>query len=202
MTTPTPQFTDAAALEALSEVARGAPRLRRNANFHLSESEPANRLLNAIEPGSYIRPHRHLDPNKDETMVVVRGSLGMLWFRDDGVVAGQALLSPGGNCVVNIPHGCWHTLVALESGTVFFEDGVWGKVKAGMPAFFEQMLQRNPTGRMATPEEVAAATVFLASPRSAFTTGVNLVVDGAFGANPHCYGSPYRCAGCAAQPLA
>ncbi|WP_397417152.1 SDR family NAD(P)-dependent oxidoreductase [Phenylobacterium sp.] len=67
----------------------------------------------------------------------------------------------------------------VSPGTVFFEDGVWGKVKAGMPAFFEQMLQRNPTGRMATPEEVAAATVFLASPRSAFTTGVNLVVDGA-----------------------
>jgi 3-oxoacyl-[acyl-carrier protein] reductase len=48
-----------------------------------------------------------------------------------------------------------------------------------MPAFFDQMIQRNPTGRMATPEEIAAATVFLASPRSAFTTGINMVVDGA-----------------------
>jgi 3-oxoacyl-[acyl-carrier protein] reductase len=67
----------------------------------------------------------------------------------------------------------------VSPGTVFFEGGVWGNVKAGMPAFFEQMLKRNPTGRMATPEEIAAATVFLCSPRSAFTTGVNLVVDGA-----------------------
>ncbi len=67
----------------------------------------------------------------------------------------------------------------VSPGTVFFEGGVWGNVKAGMPAFFDQMIKRNPTGRMATPEEVAAATVFLASPRSAFTTGVNLVVDGA-----------------------
>lgn len=67
----------------------------------------------------------------------------------------------------------------VSPGTVFFEGGVWGNVKAGMPQFFEQMLARNPTGRMATPEEIAAATVFLASPRSAFTTGVNLVVDGA-----------------------
>lgn len=66
----------------------------------------------------------------------------------------------------------------ISPGTVFFEGGVWGQVKAGMPAFFEQMIKRNPTGRMATPEEIAAATVFLASPRSAFTTGVNLVVDG------------------------
>jgi len=56
---------------------------------------------------------------------------------------------------------------------------VWGEVKAGAPVFFEQMIRRNPTGRMATPEEIAAAVVFLASPRSAFTTGSNLVVDGA-----------------------
>ncbi|MBU1375194.1 MAG: SDR family oxidoreductase [Alphaproteobacteria bacterium] len=67
----------------------------------------------------------------------------------------------------------------VSPGTVFFEGGVWGNAKAGAPAFFEQVLKRNPTGRMATPEEIAAATVFLASPRSAFTTGINMVVDGA-----------------------
>ena len=67
----------------------------------------------------------------------------------------------------------------VSPGTVFFEGGVWGNVKTGMPAFFDQMIKRNPTGRMATPEEVAAATVFLASPRSAFTTGINMLVDGA-----------------------
>jgi 3-oxoacyl-[acyl-carrier protein] reductase len=77
----------------------------------------------------------------------------------------------------NAPKGVRCNVVS--PGTVFFEGGVWGNVKAGMPAFFEQMIKRNPTGRMATPQEIAAATVFLASPRSAFTTGVNMVVDGA-----------------------
>jgi 3-oxoacyl-[acyl-carrier protein] reductase len=67
----------------------------------------------------------------------------------------------------------------VSPGTVFFEGGVWGNVKANMPGFFDQMIKRNPTGRMATPEEVAAATVFLASPLSAFTTGINMLVDGA-----------------------
>jgi 3-oxoacyl-[acyl-carrier protein] reductase len=66
----------------------------------------------------------------------------------------------------------------VSPGTVFFEGGVWGNVKANNPGFFEQMIKRNPTGRMATPEEIAAAIVFLASPRSAFTTGINMVVDG------------------------
>ena len=67
----------------------------------------------------------------------------------------------------------------ISPGTVFFEGGVWGNVKANMPGFFDQMIKRNPTGRMATPEEIAAATVFLASPRSGFTTGINMLVDGA-----------------------
>src|SRR3569623_2243666 len=67
----------------------------------------------------------------------------------------------------------------VSPGTVFFEGGVWGNVKAGMPAFFEQMIKRNPTGRMEKPQQEAAPTVFLASPRSAFTTGINMVVAGA-----------------------
>jgi 3-oxoacyl-[acyl-carrier protein] reductase len=70
----------------------------------------------------------------------------------------------------------------VSPGTVFFEGGVWGNVKAHMPDFFETMIKRNPTGRMATPEEIGSATVFLASPLSAFTTGINMVVDGAISA--------------------
>jgi 3-oxoacyl-[acyl-carrier protein] reductase len=66
----------------------------------------------------------------------------------------------------------------VSPGTVFFEGGVWGVTKQQAPDFFKMMIARNPTGRMATPEEVAAATVFLASPLSAFTTGINMVVDG------------------------
>jgi 3-oxoacyl-[acyl-carrier protein] reductase len=66
----------------------------------------------------------------------------------------------------------------VSPGTVFFEGGVWGNAKAHAPDFFKMMIARNPTGRMGTPEEIAAATVFLASPLSAFTTGINMVVDG------------------------
>ncbi len=68
----------------------------------------------------------------------------------------------------------------VSPGTVYFEDGVWGEVERTAPAFFKTMIERNPTGRMATPTEIASATVFLASPLSKFTTGTNLLVDGAF----------------------
>lgn len=67
----------------------------------------------------------------------------------------------------------------VSPGTVYFEGGVWANVEARAPDFFKSMIKRNPTGRMATAEEIAAAATFLASPASRFTTGVNLVVDGA-----------------------
>lgn len=67
----------------------------------------------------------------------------------------------------------------VSPGMVFFEGGIWHTVKTNQPEFFEQANSRNPTGRCATPQEIANAAVFLASPASAYTTGVNLVVDGA-----------------------
>ncbi|MFN0185310.1 MAG: SDR family NAD(P)-dependent oxidoreductase [Aquabacterium sp.] len=67
----------------------------------------------------------------------------------------------------------------VSPGTVYFEGGVWHQIEQGMPDLFKATLARNPTGRMATPMEIARAAVFLGSPASSFTTGINMVVDGA-----------------------
>jgi NAD(P)-dependent dehydrogenase (short-subunit alcohol dehydrogenase family) len=67
----------------------------------------------------------------------------------------------------------------VSPGNVFFAGGVWDSVRQNNPDMFGQMLTRNPTGRMGTPEEVANAVVFLASPRASFITGTNLIIDGA-----------------------
>ena len=67
----------------------------------------------------------------------------------------------------------------VSPGNVYFEGGVWGTMERDRPEFFEHALSLNPTGRMAHPEEVARATAFLASPAASFTTGTNLLVDGA-----------------------
>lgn len=66
----------------------------------------------------------------------------------------------------------------VSPGMVYFEGGVWHMVEQTAPDFFKTALSRNPTGRCATPQEVANAAVFLASPVSSYTTGVNLLVDG------------------------
>lgn len=67
----------------------------------------------------------------------------------------------------------------VSPGMVYFEGGVWHTVEQNMPDFFKASMARNPTGRAATPQEIANAAVFLASPVSSYTTGVNLLVDGA-----------------------
>lgn len=67
----------------------------------------------------------------------------------------------------------------VSPGTVYFEGGVWHMVEKNLPEMFKGAMERNPMGRMATPQDVANAAVFLASPASSFTSGVNLLVDGA-----------------------
>jgi len=115
-------FVDRALLESLSAEARVAPRLRRNRNFHADLAEPSQRLLNAIEPGSYIVPHRHRDPARNETIFAVAGRLGLVVFDDEGSVVATRVLEPGGDAIgVDLPAGTWHSLVALAPGTVMFE---------------------------------------------------------------------------------
>ena len=108
-------------LDQLSAQARENPRLRKNYNIHPSDDFCCHRLFNAIEPGSYIRPHRHLDPAKDETFVIIRGRIGVVMFDDDGTVTITATLAPEETMAVDIPHGRFHTAVSLEPGTIFFE---------------------------------------------------------------------------------
>lgn len=117
-----PILIDKLLLDQSTEAALASPRRRKNHNFHTTEAEGANRLLNAVEPGSYIQPHRHLDPSKDETFVVVRGRFGLVLFGEAGDVTQTAILEAGADTVgANIPHGTYHTLVSLRPGSVFFE---------------------------------------------------------------------------------
>lgn len=108
-------------LDRLSGQARENPRLRKNLNIHPNDEFCSHRLFNAIEPGSYIRPHRHLDPVKDETFVIIRGKLGVIMFDEQGNVAEKVLLEPAGTVALDIPHGWFHSAVSLEPGTIFFE---------------------------------------------------------------------------------
>lgn len=67
----------------------------------------------------------------------------------------------------------------VSPGNTYFPGGVWAQIEQGNPALYQSALALNPTGRMGTPQEMANAAVFLASPAASFISGTNLVVDGA-----------------------
>jgi len=86
-----------------------------------------------------------------------------------GYVSGLALQLAGRGVRANV----------VSPGNTYFPDGFWQGAETAMPDLYGTVLGLNPTGRMGTPQEMAAAVVFLSSPVSSFTTGTNLVVDGA-----------------------
>ena len=108
-------------MEETSEKAAVSPRRRMNHNFH-ELSDGVQRMLNAIEPGSYIRPHRHLDPDKMEMFIVLKGKGAVITFDDNGQILECFMLEAVGETLgVEIPPGVWHTVVSMEEGTVFLE---------------------------------------------------------------------------------
>lgn len=109
-------------LDETTGKAKQSPRLRMNYNFHESLDAPLNRLLNAMEPDTYIRPHRHLNPAKEEIFLILRGKAVLFLFNDAGDVTEQVYLDPvQGIYGAELEAGIWHSLVVLESGTVLYE---------------------------------------------------------------------------------
>lgn len=114
-------------LDELSEKAKKSPRLRCNLDLRNSPEDQSQRMLNAIEPGSPLPIHRHR--KSSETVVCLRGRLMEEFYDELERRCTEAIeLRPGGPVVaLNIPIGQWHTVRALESGTVILEvkDGAY-----------------------------------------------------------------------------
>ena len=108
-------------LDELTAKAKESPRLRMNLDLRDSAEDTSQRMLNAIEPGSPLPIHRH--QNTSETVVCIRGRLVEEFYDDlERICTERIELSPNGPVVaLNIPAGQWHTVQALESGTVILE---------------------------------------------------------------------------------
>ena len=110
-----------ALLDQLTEQAKTSPRLRMNYDLRNSEADESQRMLNAIEPGSPMPIHRH--QHTSETVVCLRGKLVWEFYDELERVCAEAVeLTPNGPVVaLNVPAGQWHTVRALESGSVILE---------------------------------------------------------------------------------
>lgn len=119
-------------LDQLTAQAKESPRLRMNFDLRNSIEDTSQRMLNAIEPGSVVPVHRHRATS--ETMVVLRGRVIEEYYSSEDAVEESFELAAGGPvCALNIPAGQWHTLRALETGTVILEmkDGAYEPVGEG-----------------------------------------------------------------------
>ncbi|NJC87532.1 MAG: cupin fold metalloprotein, WbuC family [Methylococcaceae bacterium] len=140
-------------LAKLSQSARQLPRRRKNLNLHPVLEDPIQRLFNALEPGTYARPHWHARPDGWELMLAAAGAFDILIFDESGRLTDRIeLASTYGNLLVEIPPYTWHSLVARQPQTVMFE------VKPGP----YQALDDKDFAVWAAPEGSLAAVDFLA----------------------------------------
>lgn len=107
-------------LQQLGERAATSARLRANHNIHPQLDDPVQRFFNALQPGTYVRPHRHTDPARWELFLILSGHVSVLVFDDQGRVSERLELQEGGPTLgLEIPPGRWHSLVAMQASVLF-----------------------------------------------------------------------------------
>jgi len=106
----------------LLAASRQSPRKRMIQRVHKLDDEPVHRMFNAMQPGTYLTPHRHLDPVKSETLLAISGSLLFVEFDENGQLLRHTLLQPGTETFgVDVAPHVYHTYVALKPDTLLFE---------------------------------------------------------------------------------
>jgi cupin fold WbuC family metalloprotein len=122
---------DQTLVDETSRKAAESGRLRMNFNFHKQPEDTMQRLLNAVEPLSYIQPHKHEAPDKREVFFALRGRILVIEFDNAGNIADHIILDPTqGNFGAEIDVRTWHTIVSLEPGAVAYEfkDGPYNPI--------------------------------------------------------------------------
>ena len=115
---------DQDALSKLSTEASARPRRRANWNLHPTLDDPIQRFFNALEPGTYVRPHRHDEAHRWECFFAIRGAATVVTFSDDGILRDRVVIAgdgDGGYLGVEIPSRTWHSLACLQPGTILLE---------------------------------------------------------------------------------
>jgi len=109
-------------LKGALTASHSSPRRRIIQPLHRSEGATLHRMFNAVQPDSYIPPHRHLDPPKAESWIVLRGALAFFTFDDGGAISECLEIRAGGEVFgVDLEPGVYHTFFALEPDTVVYE---------------------------------------------------------------------------------
>jgi cupin fold WbuC family metalloprotein len=97
-----------------------------------SEQAPVQRLVNVLQPGSYVRPHYHPRPQAVELICILRGRVNFVVFDETGRIEKSVTLQTGSApTIMDIEPMVWHTIIALEPDSVILEikGGPYDRVK-------------------------------------------------------------------------
>ena len=104
------------------EKSANSERRRTIHNFHKEYSDRLQRMLNVMQKGTYIQPHKHQNPDKREAFFILKGKGLVIEFDDNGNVAEHFILDPTiGNYGCEITERVWHTVICLEDNSIFYE---------------------------------------------------------------------------------
>jgi cupin fold WbuC family metalloprotein len=112
----------------LIQEAAKSERKRKNFNFHQDANERIHRMIHATNPETYVQPHKHENPDKMETFIVLKGRVLVIEFSEKGEIIDHLILDSSiGNYGTEIPARAWHTLITLEKDSLVYElkDGPW-----------------------------------------------------------------------------
>jgi cupin fold WbuC family metalloprotein len=113
---------DQSLIADLAVKARNSDRKRINFNFHKIPGDPLQRLLNVMQPGTYLQPHKHENPDKREVFIALTGKFLALEFDELGNIADSTILNPlKGIYAAEVSARTYHTIICLEPDSAIYE---------------------------------------------------------------------------------
>ncbi len=109
-------------MKQATQAARDSARARVILPFHKSHEDPLHRMLNAMQPATYVQPHRHLTVPKAEVFLVLQGAIDFLVFDDVGKITHALALRAGtAEFGIDLASGLFHTFLVRAEDTVLYE---------------------------------------------------------------------------------
>lgn len=107
------------------KVSRKSKRKRIILPIHREQNSGVQRMLNFLQPGTYIRPHKHPLKHATESIIVIQGALRYFVFDGSGNITHEYRLSSEvTDCVMDIEPNVWHSFVVLQRDTIIFESKI------------------------------------------------------------------------------
>ncbi len=116
------KIIDSNQMQSLTAQAKTRDRKRANLNLHTALDDSVQRFFNALEPETYVIPHRHSGSERFELFIAIKGAAAMVLFDDDGRLLERVILNSDGPVhAIEIPGDTWHTVVSLQTDTIMYE---------------------------------------------------------------------------------